>query len=338
MRTTLSLFTVALCLVMQLRPELLAATPDQAYHRTPVCVDGNCVPNRATNGYHATRWRPWPGGEPSQNKPVPPVGIELNKIEEPVRDRELEMPVRPTAPGDATTTEPSPNDRPSGGIVLPPELRDMTPKRPVEETRPGNSSFPRGPLHPGMQPGPNFQPILLSKKPEQLRPLSPVPPPHEMPAVEPPLLKIRPAGNSQSGLMPEMVPWNDEEKNPIVRQAARITGNQVQHTLSLDEAALPDANEDQARTIRVQHESSPAPSFQASAIGMLPVDSKSGVQPLKEPAAKEIEWRSPTANAPAILPNIEAQPLSLSKAEPNSGNTTTVSPLRGLSQGNPLRP
>jgi len=248
------------------------------------------------------------------------------------------MPVRPTVPGEATTTEPSPNDQPGGGIVLPPELRDMTPKRPVEETRPGNSSIPRGPLLPGMQPGPKIQPLLLGKRPEPLRPLSPVPPPRDIPDDEPPLLRIRPAGNSQSGLMPEMVPWSDEDKNPIVRQAARITTKQVQHTISLDEAKLPNANEDQAVTIRVHHESSPTPSIQASAIGMLPVDSKPVIQPMIEPVAKESAWRSPATNAPAILPNYEAQPLPLiNKVEPNSGTPAVSSPLRGVSQGNPLR-
>ena len=44
------------------------------------------------------------------------------------------------------------------------------------------------------------------------------------------------------------------------------------------------------------------------------------------------------ANAPAILPNVEARPLPAPQmAETVSNETPVVSPLRGLSQGNPLR-
>lgn len=315
-----------------------AATPDQAYHRTPVCADGNCVPNRPTNGYHPTRWRPWPGGEPSQEKSIPPVGIELQKIQELPRDKELELPSRPNAAGDAAASEPSPNDKSSGGIVLPPEFRDVTPKKPVEETPPDNSSMPRGPQFPGIRPDSVSQPLLLGKKFEPPRPLTPVPP-NSVPATEPSLLKIRPAGNSQSGLMPEMVPWNDEDKNPIIRQAARITGNHVQHTINLDEANLPDAGESKAQHLRIRHEPPPTLSIQTSAISHEPFEATSASESPHGPTARGPEWRSPAVNAPAILPNIEAQPLpALSQVEPSASGASAVFPLRGVSQGNPLRP
>jgi hypothetical protein len=327
MRTTLLLFTASWCFVLRPQIPLLAGTPDQAYHRTPICVDGNCVPNRATNGFYATRWRPWPGGEPSQHKPVPQVGIELNKVQVPPRESELDMPVRPNTP-EGGSPDLSPNDQPSGGIVLPPDLRNMTPKRPVEDTTPGSSSFPRGPMLPGMPTGPSPQPLLLGKKPEPLR-LMPAPPSQETPADEPPVFKIRPVGNSQSGMMPEMVPWNEEEKNPIVRQPARISGNQVQHTIRLDEAALPDANEDKVSTIRVHHESTMTSSLQTPS---------SGSKRLDEPAPQAASWRPTAANAPAILPSVEARPLPVfNPSEPTAGNPAVASPLRGLSQGNPLR-
>lgn len=329
---------IALCFSTQLCQRLAAAPPDQAYHRTPACVDGNCIPNRATNGFHATRWRPWPGGEPSQYKPVPPVGIELNPIQVPPRDKELDLPIRPSAPGDATT-EPSPNDQPSGGVVLPPELRGLTPPKPVEETRPGSSSMPRGPMLPGLQPGLSPQPLLLGKKPEPLRLRTEDSPPLEIPAIEQPTLKIRPASNSQSGLMPEMVPWNDEDNKPITRQAMGIKGNQVQLTIRLDEPALPDANENQTTTIQVQHKTAPALSIQTSAIGMLPTEPKPIAHSKIDHLTQKSTWHSSAANAPAILPNIEAQPLPpMENMQSNSSSTGVVSPLRGVSRGNPLRP
>ena len=330
---------IALWMSTQQLERLSAAPPDQAYHRTPACVDGNCIPNRATNGFHATRWRPWPGGEPSQYTPVPPVGIELNPIQVPPRDKELDLPVRPSAPGEARSTEPSPNDRPGAGVVLPPELRGLTPPKPVEETRPGNSSIPRGPTLPGVQPAFNSQPLFIGKKPEPLRLRSEDSPLQEIPAAEQPLLKIRPAGNSQSGLMPEMVPWNDEDKKPVARPALGIKGNQVQLTIRLDEGALPDANETRMTSMQIQHETSPALSIQTSAIGMLPAEPKPVAQSMTEYPGQKSGWHSSAANAPAILPNIEAQPLlPTENMNSNSSSSPVVSPLRGVSRGNPLRP
>lgn len=340
MRTQSRYTIVALILSVLLQQRLPAATPGQAYHRTPVCADGNCAPNRATTGYHATRWRPWPEGEPSQNMPVSPVGIDLKKNETPARDKELELPVRPAAPDENAATEPSPNDKPSGGIVLPPELRDVTPKKPVELPLPDNSNLQRGPMFPGVKSTPGNEPLLLGKKPQPLRSLSPAIPSNNIPADDPPpVLKIRAEGNSQSGLMPEMVPWNDEDKNPIVRQAARISGNQVQNTISLAETALPDATEAKPLTIRVQPESSPSRLTQTSAFAAAPSESLPSSKPSLELATQATEWRSPNANAPAILPHVEAQPLPVPmKVETSSPGNAVASPLRGVSQGNPLRP
>jgi hypothetical protein len=127
--------------------------------------------------------------------------------------------------------------------------------------------------------------------------------------------------------MPEMVPWNDQDKNPIIRQPARISGKQVQQTISLDEAALPNASETQVSTIRVHHVSSSASTPHAQ-------ESQSRNEPTSEPTS----WRPTAANAPAILPNVEARPLPVHvPSEPIAVNPAVASPLRGLSQGNPLR-
>jgi hypothetical protein len=132
--------------------------------------------------------------------------------------------------------------------------------------------------------------------------------------------------------MPEMVPWNNEDKNPVVRQAIRITGNQVQQTIRLDEVALPDANENHKTTIRVQHETLSTPSNRA--ISLPPV----GIESKPTCLAQNTASQSSAANAPAILPNIEAQPLlPMSNTEASNGSAATISPLRGISQGNPLR-
>jgi hypothetical protein len=314
---------------------LSAATPDQAYHRTPVCADGNCAPNRATNGYHATRWRPWPGGEPSLNTPIPPVGLELKKIDLPPRDKELELPLRPSATGDGATTEPSPNDKPSGGIELPPEFRDVTPKKPIEEPRPGNSSLQKGPMFPSNNPSPSNEPLLIGKKPMPLRSLSPEMLPKRIPADEPPpMLKIRPTETSRSGLTPEMVPWNDEDKNPVVRQTARITGSQVQQTIRLDEENLPETNNVLPLAIRVQHESRQP----SQATAMASFEAQPRQQPSVESQPPATEWHSSNAKVPAFLPNVEAQPVPVpTKMGVVSSDPAIASPLRGVSQGNPLR-
>ena len=144
MRSLLCYVVVALLLSVFVQKYLLAATPGQAYHRQPVCADGNCVPNRSVGGYNATRWRPWPEGEPSLTPPIPPVGIELKKADPPARDKELELPTRPTVPGDNATVEPSPNDQPGGATGLPRELENVTPRRPVEVPLPNNGSLQRG--------------------------------------------------------------------------------------------------------------------------------------------------------------------------------------------------
>ncbi len=318
--------------------QLPAATPGQAYHRQPVCADGNCVPNRTVGGYNATRWRPWPGGEPSLNPPIPPVGVELKNTDPPSRDRELELPTRPTAPADNFPLEPSPNDRPGEGTGLPRELENVTPRRPVEVPLPGNSSLPRGPQFPGSNPMSGPKPLLIGAKPMQPRSFAPNAPAKLVPADEPPpMLKVRPEIKSQSGLMPEMVPWSKEDKNPIVRQTARITGNQVQQTINLDEGPLPDATVAQPLTIQIRPESPLNRPIQTVAISAPPFEAKPLSKPMFEQPVPHPEVGS-AANAPALLPNVEARPLPAPQAsETVSSETPVVSPLRGLSQGNPLR-
>jgi len=176
------------------------------------------------------------------------------------------------------------------------------------------------------------QPILLGKKPEPLRLRHADSQTDDTPSSQLPMLKVRPADASQSSLVPEMVPWNNEDKNPVVRQAIRITSNQVQQTIRLDEAALPNAGENQETTIRVQHQTLPS----------LANDTTSSLQPTIDPKpnspSQDAEWHSSRANAPAILPQIEAQPLpQVNKADTSVTATAVGSPLRGISQGNPLR-
>lgn len=318
--------------------QLSAATPGQAYHRQPVCADGNCVPNRTVGGYNATRWRPWPGGEPSLSAPTPPVGIELKNTDPPSRDRELELPTRPTAPADNIPSEPSPNDRPGGGTSLPRELENVTPRRPVEVPLPGSSSLPSGPQFPGSNPMSGPKPLLIGAKPMQPRSFAPNEPAKLVPADEPPpMLKVRPEVKAQSGLMPEMVPWSEEEKNPVVRQIARITGNQVQQTINLNEGTLPDASAAQPVTIQIRQENSPSRPIQTIAIAAAPIETKPLRNPVFEQSVPEPEFRS-AANAPAILPNVEARPLPVpQQPETVSQGPAVLSPLRGVSQGNPLR-
>jgi hypothetical protein len=333
MRTSMLIGMIALGAVACVQSYSVAGTPPQAYHRTPGCIDGNCVPNRSTTGYHATRWRPWPGGEPTDYKPTPQVGVELKTIQVPSRDKELELPFRPSAGGEGTSTSPSPNDRPSGGVVLPPDLNNLTPQRPVEESGPGSSSIRRGPSFPSNGLNSGTEPMHLGKTPEPLRLRTADAPSNDPSTTAPPQLKIRPASNSQSRLMPEMVPWNDEDKNPIIRQTARITSNQVQQTIRLDEAALPDSRE-QTTTIRVQHLNSPNSLMPTTAVEQLPNTPKT----LNQGNMELAESRSTAANAPAILSNIEAQPLPAVSLETMPKGNSIASPLRGVSQGNPLRP
>ncbi len=332
MRTSMIVLAIALFLFARTPSACHAEPPVQAYHRTPGCIDGNCVPNRGTNGYHATRWRPWPGGEPTTIKATPSVGIEPRTIQVPPRDDELDMPFRPSLPGDGSATEPSPNDKSGSGMTLPPDLRNLTPARPVEQTRPDNSNVPKGSQIRGQDTAEIQQPILLGKKPEPLRLRHADSQTDATPSSQLPMLKVRPADASQSGLVPEMVPWNNEDKNPIVRQAIRITSNQVQQTIRLDEAALPDADENRETTIRVQHQT----------LTTLANHTMSSLQPTIDPKpnspSQDAEWHSSRANAPAILPQIDAQPLpQANKAETTITAAAAGSPLRGISQGNPLR-
>jgi len=130
---------------------LQAAAPNGAlYHREPGCVDGVCVPNRATNGFYPTRWRAWPGTEtgPAAKKTYP--GINVPNLDVPGIEKELSLPktsgTGTAAPGAAApstsdpatspSTAPPNNSRPNPLIDLPPELRDITPPRPTERTSP----------------------------------------------------------------------------------------------------------------------------------------------------------------------------------------------------------
>jgi hypothetical protein len=204
----------------------------------------------------------------------------------------------------------------------------------MEQPLPGNSSLQRGPLFPTMRPAPDVQPFLLGNKVPPVQTVPAATPSNNLPREEQPaILKIRPAGNSRVGLTPEMVPWNDEEKNPIVRQTARITGTQVQQTISLDEGTLPDAADVKPLTIRIQEQSAPSRPIQTVAIAAAPNQAMS----LSVPSAYEPEVRS-AANAPAILPPVEARPLPMPQhTETISNAPAAASPLRGISQGNPLR-
>lgn len=133
------------------------------------CADGSCIPNRATNGFYATRWRKWPVSPPAPpskgvREGIPAPDVELPPLqEETSRPRPQAVPsdVQPVPSGpEPTVTPPTttpPTTFPPGQIpespapseALPPELRgqrtlpqiprdDRPPRRtPVVAERPG---------------------------------------------------------------------------------------------------------------------------------------------------------------------------------------------------------
>jgi hypothetical protein len=124
---------LALSLGLSQSPSLSAGTPDYPYHRAPACQDGNCPPQRQTNGHYETRWRPWPVNPAQPNMTPPGVRNNAPNIDVPTREKELDLPKR-AMPKDGNL---DPN---TNGANVPNELRNVVPPAPVERPLPNNQT------------------------------------------------------------------------------------------------------------------------------------------------------------------------------------------------------
>ncbi|MDX1961719.1 MAG: hypothetical protein SFX18_01115 [Pirellulales bacterium] len=199
------------CTIFMAAAGVFAGGPGMPYHREPGCIDGICVPKRETNGFHETRWRPWPGTE--QGPPPKPryEGVNAPKSELPPPKTELDLPAAeppggaaasPTQPNGVNPATPVVPGNPFPDAELSPELRGTVPATPPVERLPPMGQLPRNKPSrrlPQLATLPDHSPPPVLKLPQtELTPSARVVPPASPRSTKMPLARTN-VGTPRSG-------------------------------------------------------------------------------------------------------------------------------------------